>query len=133
MSFGPRTGLWGTTMKPPSAHPVVHLELHTGDLPRARAFYTELLGWRREQIHAREGIYEALELGGELGGGIVECGTDRPLWLPYVEVERIGAATERARRLGGSVLLGPREGPAGWRSVVTTPAGGEIAFWQQKR
>jgi hypothetical protein len=30
------------------------------------------------------------------------------------------------------VLLEPREGPAGWRSVVATPAGGEIAFWQQK-
>jgi hypothetical protein len=31
------------------------------------------------------------------------------------------------------VLLAPREGPAGWRSVVRTPAGGEIAFWQPKR
>jgi len=30
------------------------------------------------------------------------------------------------------VLFEPREGPAGWRSVVSTPAGGEIAFWQQK-
>jgi predicted enzyme related to lactoylglutathione lyase len=114
-------------------HPVVHLELHTRDLPAARAFYTELLGWRREQIHAREGIYEALETGGPVGGGIVECGTEVPLWLPYVEVERIGRATDRAQRLGGSVLLGPREGPAGWRSVVETPAGGQIAFWQQKR
>jgi len=24
-----------------------------------------------------------------------------------------------------------REGPAGWRSVIATPAGGEIALWQQ--
>jgi predicted enzyme related to lactoylglutathione lyase len=55
------------------------------------------------------------------------------LWLPYVEVPEIGAATERARIIGASVLLEPREGPAGWRSVVATPAGGEIAFWQQKR
>ena len=57
----------------------------------------------------------------------------RPLWLPYVEVPRIEAATERARDLGAAVLLDPREGPAGWRSVVATPAGGEIAFWQAKR
>jgi predicted enzyme related to lactoylglutathione lyase len=120
-------------MGPAMANPLVHLELHTGDLPRAKAFYTELLGWRPEQIRAREGIYEALEMGGSVGGGIVECCTDRPLWLPYVEVERIGPATDRAQRLGGSVLLGPREGPAGWRSVVETPAGGQIAFWQQKR
>jgi predicted enzyme related to lactoylglutathione lyase len=55
---------------------VVHLELHTGDLSGATAFY--------------------------------------------------------ARRLGASVLLEPREGPAGWRSVIATPEAGEIALWQQK-
>jgi uncharacterized protein len=54
------------------------------------------------------------------------------LWLPYVEVDRIDAATDRARELGASVRLSPREGPAGCRSVVGTPAGGEIALWQPK-
>jgi predicted enzyme related to lactoylglutathione lyase len=115
------------------SNPVVHLELHTGDLQRARALYAELLGWRPEQIRNGHGSYLALELGHGLGGGIVECEIDRPLWLPYVEVERIDQATDRARGAGASVLLEPREGPAGWRSVVATPAGGEIAFWQQKR
>ena len=113
-------------------NPVVHLELHTGDLPCASAFYSRLLRWRPQRIDAGEGSYLALELGGSLGGGIVECGTKRPLWVPYVEVDRIDAVTERACRLGASVLLEPREGPAGWRSVVTAPEGGEIAFWQPK-
>jgi predicted enzyme related to lactoylglutathione lyase len=112
---------------------VVHLELHTGDLVRARAFYAELCGWRPERIDAGGGSYLALGLGGGIGGGIVECETRRPLWLPYVEVEEIAGFTERARLLGGSVLLEPREGPAGWRSVVVAPAGGEVAFWQPKR
>lgn len=40
---------------------------------------------------------------------------------------------ERARDLGATVLLGPREGPAGWRSVVRSPSVGEIALWEQKR
>ena|SRR5215216_6981784 len=120
-------------MQPTTSNPVVHLELHTSDLRRARAYYAELCGWRPERIDAREGSYLALELGGGLGGGIVECGTQRSLWLPYVEVADAGAATDRARRLGASVLLEPREGPAGWRSVVATPTGGEIAFWQPKR
>lgn len=52
--------------------------------------------------------------------------------LPYVEVVDIADITERAHRLGASVLLEPREGPAGWRSVVAAPAGGEVAFWQPK-
>jgi predicted enzyme related to lactoylglutathione lyase len=113
--------------------PVVHLELHTGDLRSARDFYGELCSWRPEQVQAREGPYLALDMGGALGGGIVECGTRRSLWLPYVEVADVETATDRARGLGASVMLEPREGPAGWRSVISTPAGGEIAFWQPKR
>jgi predicted enzyme related to lactoylglutathione lyase len=50
-----------------------------------------------------------------------------------VEVPDIGAATARAARLGARVLLEPREGPAGWRSVVSVPAGAQLAFWQPKR
>jgi predicted enzyme related to lactoylglutathione lyase len=116
-----------------SAKPVVHLELHTGDLQRAREFYALLCGWRPEQVDAGGGSYLALELGdGRFDGGIVECETERPLWLPYVEVPEIAAATERARLLGASVLLEPREGPAGWRSVVAAPGAAEIALWQAK-
>ncbi len=119
------------TLTPP--YPVVHLELHTGDLPCASAFYSRLLGWSPCRLGAEDGSYLALELGVGLGGGIVECSTKRPVWLPYVEVARIAAVTERARQLGASVVLAPREGPAGWRSVISGPTGGELAFWQRKR
>jgi predicted enzyme related to lactoylglutathione lyase len=112
---------------------VVHIELHTGDLAGARAFYGELCGWRPKRIDVRNRSYLALALGEAVSGGMVECPTQRSLWLPYVEVDEIDAATEHARLLGASLLLEPREGPAGWRSVVATPAGGELAFWQQKR
>jgi predicted enzyme related to lactoylglutathione lyase len=119
-------------MTPLRSNPLVHLELHTADLPQASALYAELCGWRPERIETRGGSYLSLELSDGFGGGIVECGIRRPRWLPYVEVSEIAQATERAGKLGASVVLDPREGPAGWRSVVTTPAGGEIAFWQPK-
>ena len=119
------------TMQLSSPRPVVHLELHTGDQARASAFYANLLGWRRAPIEI--GSYLALELGEGFGGGIVECGTARPLWLPYVEVDQIEAATQHARQLGAWVLLAPREGPAGWRSVISAPQCGEFALWQPKR
>jgi predicted enzyme related to lactoylglutathione lyase len=111
----------------------VHLELHTHDLPGASAFYRELLGWRTERLGRRWGSYHGLELGGALDGGIVECAARRPIWLPYVEVREIDALTARARALGAVVLLEPRAGPAGWRSVLATSEGGEIALWQPKR
>lgn len=114
-------------------NPVVHLELHTHDLPAARRFYTELLRWRAEQIDVRSGTYQALELGADLDGGIVACGARRATWLPYVAVDELFAVTEHARELGASVLLEPREGPTGWRSVLATRESGEVALWQPKR
>src|SRR3954447_11184222 len=103
--------------------PVVHLELHTGNLPRACAFYTQLFGWRAGRVAGGEGSslplrvwggrevgessYLALGLGQELEGGVVESDTERSLWLPYVEVEDIAHATERARELGATVALEP--------------------------
>jgi uncharacterized protein len=115
------------------SRPVVHLELHTPDRAAAGAFYKRLLAWHSELIEARCGSYLALDLGGRVDGGIVECGTRRPLWLPYVEVDQIDERTEHARQLGARVLVEPREGPAGWRSVVSEAGAGEIAFWQPKR
>ena len=112
---------------------VVHLELHTDDLAAASAFYSELLQWPTERIDSRWGSYNALLLGKGLDGGIVECGTCQAGWLPYVEVDGIESVTERARDLGATVLLAPREGPAGWRSVVWARGAGEIALWEQKR
>jgi predicted enzyme related to lactoylglutathione lyase len=111
---------------------VVHLELRTGNLPRACGFYTRLFGWRAETVHTPRGDYLALELGNLIQGGVVEQETEHALWLPYVEVADVAEATERARLLGASVLLSPRDGPAGWRSILAAPAGGEIALWQPK-
>ncbi|MGH3079554.1 MAG: VOC family protein [Gaiellaceae bacterium] len=114
------------------ANPLVHLELRTGNLPRACAFYTGLFGWRAETVHAGSGRYLTLTLGDRIEGGVVEHDTEHPFWLPYVEVADVAEVTERAHLLGASVCLPPREGPAGWRSVLVAPSGGMLALWQTK-
>jgi uncharacterized protein len=113
-------------------NPVVHLELRTGNLACACAFYTRLLGWRAEMVHTGSGDYLTLALGDRIEGGVVEHDTKRPFWLPYVEVADVAEATEQARLLGASVVLPPREGPAGWRSILVAPASGMLALWQPK-
>ncbi len=132
MSLREEVGLYSRRMGQPNPNSVVHLELHTGDLRGAVDFYASLFGWRPERVHAGQGSYLALGMGDRVGGGVVECAADRPLWLPYVEVRDVTVTTDRAQGLGSEVLLGPREGPEGWRSVVSTPDGGEVAFWQPK-
>jgi uncharacterized protein len=112
--------------------PVVHLELHTRDRRAASAFYCGLLSWGSECVETEHGRYHGLGLGCAISGGVVECPVERALWLPYVEVDRIEVATDHARALGASLLLGPSEGPAGWRSVISTADGAQIALWQPK-
>jgi predicted enzyme related to lactoylglutathione lyase len=114
------------------SNPIVHLELNTCNLPRACCFYVRLFGWRAERVDVDGASYLTLGLGDGIEGGVVERDTERALWLPYVEVADIAEVTERARDLGASVLLEPREGPAGWRSVVAPPSGAEIALWEPK-
>src|ERR671915_226317 len=103
MNSGRRRGLRKQMIMP---NRLVHLELHTGDLARACAFYSRLCGWSPEQVHAGSSSYTALELGSDdVGGGIVECGSAKPLWLPYVAVDEVPDSTRRAEALRASVLL----------------------------
>jgi predicted enzyme related to lactoylglutathione lyase len=138
LSFRARAGLnMQMTATDPAAF--VHLELHTPDLPAACDFYASLCGWREERVRTSAGTYLALDLGASadarerVGGGVVQCAVERPLWLPYVQVLDIDEAIAHARLLGAQVLLEPREGPLGWRAVVATRAAGVLAFWQPKR
>ena len=112
------------------ARPIVHVELHTRDLASACAFYALVCGWRPRRIEAGGSSYLALDTGGGVGGGIVECTAEHAVWLPYVEVRDVIEASTLARLAGGSVLLEPREGPAGWRSVVAAPDGAEVGLFQ---
>ena len=111
---------------------VVHLELHTGNGLAACSFLTQLLGWKAQEVAQAETAYLAVGMGDRVSGGIVECGVGQPQWVPYVIVERVDRATARADELGASIILEPREGPAGWRSVVTSPSSGALALWQLK-
>jgi predicted enzyme related to lactoylglutathione lyase len=112
---------------------VFHLELHTSAGAEAARFLFDLFGWRSEEVGAGAISYLSLGIGNRIAGGIVECGCPLAQWVPYVVVDNLEAETSRAAGLGATVLLKPREGPYGWRSVVDSQAGGRMALWQPKR
>jgi predicted enzyme related to lactoylglutathione lyase len=119
-------------MRPRPRDPVVHLELHTDNLARASDFYTRLFGWHAETVDVGHCRYLSLNLGDGIEGGIVEHDGEGSLWLPYVEVADLVEAIERAHALGAAMVLEPREGPVGWRSILAVPSGARIALWQSK-
>src|SRR5262245_10482287 len=67
----------------PMANPFVHVELHTGDLAKAKAFYSQLFGWTLQDLPTPKGTYRLIEVGDATGGGMMtnpEPGSP-PHWL----------------------------------------------------
>jgi hypothetical protein len=56
---------------------------------------------KQSSIELEHGSYHPLDRGGRFAGGIVDCGTNRPSWLPYADVPHIDGVTERAHRFWG--------------------------------
>ncbi len=116
------------------ANPFVHVELHTKDLAKAKAFYGKLFGWQLQDTPMPGGgTYTIISVGDGTGGGMMSDGDAPPHWLAYVGVDDIQAATKRARELGATVLQDVMEvGGYGSMSVIRDPAGATLALWKPK-
>jgi uncharacterized protein len=117
------------------ANPFVHIELHTGDIAKAKAFYSGLFDWNLQDLPmpGGEGAYTMINVGEGTGGGMMADPGTPPTWLAYIGVADVAASTAKARSLGASVLQDVMEvGEYGWMSVMIDPTGATFALWQAK-
>ena len=118
------------------ANPFVHVELHTGDLARAKEFYGKLFDWKLEDAPMPGGgSYTLIQVGNGTGGGMMTSPAPGmpPHWLAYVGVDDVRASTRKARELGAKVVVDVTEvGDYGTMSVITDPTGATLAMWQPK-
>jgi uncharacterized protein len=119
------------------ANPFVHVELHTDDVAKAKAFYSKLFGWKLEDMPmpGGGGSYTMIGVGEGTGGGMTKSqmpGTP-PHWLAYVGVDDVASSTRKAKELGAKIVQEKMEvGGFGWMSVITDPTGATFALWQPK-
>jgi predicted enzyme related to lactoylglutathione lyase len=94
----------------------------------AQAFYEELLGWG-----AIEGPGGMRMFAGEKGpfAGFGDKYTDHAGWIPFVQIPDLDTATDRAKKLGATILKDRSPGPAGRFSVLRDPSGATFALWQK--
>ena len=119
------------------ANPFVHVELHTSDLSKAKAFYSRLFDWKlKDESMPEGGSYTMIDVGQGTGGGMMTLmspGTP-PHWLAYVGVDDVAAATRKAKELGATVKMDKTEvGDFGWFSIIADPTGAVFALWQPKQ
>ena len=124
----PGTSIGATLVNVPGA--LCLNQLHTSDPAGAAAFYTEVFGWRIEQVGTDPAPYWGIWNGEGLNGGMMSLppGSPGSHWLVYFATDDIDATAARTGDLGGQVVLPPTPVPGGRIAVATDPTGATFAF-----
>jgi predicted enzyme related to lactoylglutathione lyase len=114
--------------------PVAFFEIISSDPGRARAFYTELFGWKAE-ANPEMGGYALVDTGaGEdaIGGGIGPSTASGDTGVKiYMRVDDLDTYLERVVKLGGKPLVPPTDLPGdyGRFAILADPDGNPVGLW----
>jgi uncharacterized protein len=117
------------------ANPFVHVELNTNDVAKAKSFYSKLFDWKMEDMPMDDGTYTIINVGEGTGGGLMKHPMPGApsMWLSYVMVDDIDAATKKVKALGGTVMKDKTEVPdMGWLAIIVDPTGAMLGLWKPK-
>jgi len=107
-------------------------ELMTTDVEGARKFYSNLFGWKTEEMPMANMKYTIVKVGEEGVGGMMpippQAQGSPPNWGVYVTVDDVDATAKKAKVLGGKVLVPPTDIPnVGRFAVLQDPQGAVIS------
>ena len=84
----------------------------SGDIEKAKSFYTELLGWDVEEVDVGDEKYPMIKNDGGMHGGFgASQGGAPPHWLGHVAVEDADETAEKVKAGGGTIYFGPSDIP----------------------
>ncbi|MEU7575031.1 VOC family protein [Micromonospora sp. NPDC049240] len=103
-------------------------ELVTPDPEGAREFYALVFGWHPEERSTGPAPYIGWRCGARIVAGMLTPAEPLPAdlpayWTVYFGVEDTDATAARAAELGGTILVPPRDNPAGRSAALRDPHG----------
>jgi uncharacterized protein len=115
-------------------NPFVHIELNTTDPKKAKDFFGKLFDWKLEDVEmGPAGTYTMIRVGEGTAGGIMKHPMPGApsVWIPYVLVDDIQAATKKAKDLGAQIIREVHEVPnTGWLTIFLDPTGAVLGLWK---
>jgi len=117
-------------------NPFVHVELVSTDVAKVKSFYGKLFKWKLEDVDMGDMIYTLIKAGEGAGGGIMKnpMPDGHSMWIAYVKVGDVKAATRKAKSLGAKVKKDvTKVKGAGSLSIITDPTGAILGLWEPKR
>lgn len=121
---------------------VAHFEIYADDADELGKFYTDMFDWEIQKIpdmdYAWVKTVDCDESGkpkqaGGINGGIMNRppGYTGHAWINYVNVESVEAYTEKAVKLGATLMKGKTAVKGmGWFSILKDPQGSPFGLWQ---
>ena len=103
-------------------------DLITPDPHASRRFYSELFGWRIEEVPGSGGYYWSIHNRESANGGLLPLDGVPPAWKAYFATDDLDVAIASVTDAGGSVLMPPREVPAGRFGAVRDPQGAAFSL-----
>ena len=108
-------------------------ELVTPNRDASAAFFTELLGWRRDDQDMPGGPYTLFWQGEAMVAGMMDMANMPegvpPHWMGYIAVADVDALAARVGELGGQVHVPPTDIPTVGRfCVIADPGGAVVSF-----
>jgi len=113
-----------------SKHPVVHIEFSSQDLGESGDFYSQVFGWKVQQIP--EMNYAMFEAEGGPGGGFNPVSENYPAGTVsvYIQTDDIDATLAKIEEAGGKTLVPKSEIPnTGWFAFFSDPSGNQVALY----
>ncbi len=108
-------------------------ELMTSDATGAKKFYGEMFGWTYDDMDMGDMVYSVFKANDDEVGGIMNFPPDTPPmppnWGLYVTVDDVDAMAEKAKGLGATIAMPPRDIPdVGRFCVLQDPQGAFISM-----
>ncbi len=113
---------------------VIWHDLITEDIGKAQSFYSGLFGWTFEKSTGARGEEYLLARNGDvLVAGLLayktpDDGKRYSRWLPYLSVDDVDAAIERASSAGGRVVASARNVSLGRVAAIVDPQGAVVGL-----
>ena len=117
-------------------NPFVHVELVSTDVAKAKSFYGKLFRWKLEDVDMGDMTYTLIRVGEGTGGGLMKnpVSEGHSMWIAYVKVADVKAATKKAKALGAKIKKDVTEVKgAGSLSIITDPTGAMLGLWDPKK
>ncbi len=107
----------------------------TNDIAKAKAFYSECIGWNYTSMPMDDGAEYSMAMDGETPlGGMFEMSGPKfegvpEHWMAYIAVDDVDACLEKAKANGATVIREPFDVPNVGRIAMLQQPGGAHIGW----